>query len=119
MDPHPKEHLPTEPPHAPGCVSQRWRLGTGLPFLSPTVSPHPASPPASANAPNDGEKPPGGKSKAELRAERRAKQEAERAQKQAKKAELGQGAAPAKPRLTPTEAPSGKDVTAGVQGAAG
>uniref|UniRef100_A0A663MCF5 Translation initiation factor eIF2B subunit delta n=1 Tax=Athene cunicularia TaxID=194338 RepID=A0A663MCF5_ATHCN len=42
-------------------------------------------------------------SKAELRAERRAKQEAERAQKQAKKAELGQAAAAAKPRLTPTE----------------
>uniref|UniRef100_A0A669PNT1 Translation initiation factor eIF2B subunit delta n=1 Tax=Phasianus colchicus TaxID=9054 RepID=A0A669PNT1_PHACC len=52
------------------------------------------------------EKPVGGKSKAELRAERRAKQEAERAQKQAKKAELGQGTAPAKSRLTPTEAPS-------------
>ncbi|NXL95820.1 EI2BD factor, partial [Alectura lathami] len=59
------------------------------------------------------EKPTGGKSKAELRAERRAKQEAERAQKQAKKAELGQAAAPAKPRLTPTEPPSGKDGTAG------
>ncbi|XP_072188353.1 translation initiation factor eIF2B subunit delta [Excalfactoria chinensis] len=72
----------------------------------PRVAPHPASPPASANVPNDSEKPVGGKSKAELRAERRAKQEAERAQKQAKKAELGQGAGPAKPRLTPTEAPS-------------
>lgn len=73
-----------------------------------------------ADGPSDGEKPTGGKSKAELRAERRAKQEAERAQKQAKKAELGQAATPAKPRLTPTEPPTGKDVvTAGVQRAGG
>ncbi|NXF61311.1 EI2BD factor, partial [Ciccaba nigrolineata] len=69
----------------------------------PRGAAHPASPPASADGPSDGEKPAGGKSKAELRAERRAKQEAERAQKQAKKAELGQAAAAAKPRLTPTE----------------
>uniref|UniRef100_A0A8D0F5I0 Eukaryotic translation initiation factor 2B subunit delta n=1 Tax=Strix occidentalis caurina TaxID=311401 RepID=A0A8D0F5I0_STROC len=78
----------------------------------------PAAEPAEPGPPSDpgqprGEEPPstppgsprpaGGKSKAELRAERRAKQEAERAQKQAKKAELGQAAAAAKPRLTPTE----------------
>ncbi|NXQ88454.1 EI2BD factor, partial [Nyctibius grandis] len=69
----------------------------------PAVAAHPASPPALADGPNDGEKPAGGKSKAELRAERRAKQEAERAQKQAKKAELSQAATAAKPRLTPTE----------------
>uniref|UniRef100_A0A8B9TK93 Translation initiation factor eIF2B subunit delta n=1 Tax=Anas platyrhynchos TaxID=8839 RepID=A0A8B9TK93_ANAPL len=66
----------------------------------------PRSSPTLADGPNDGEKPTGGKSKAELRAERRAKQEAERAQKQAKKAELGQAAPPAKPRLTPTEPPT-------------
>ncbi|KAM6326826.1 LOW QUALITY PROTEIN: translation initiation factor eIF2B subunit delta, partial [Alca torda] len=69
----------------------------------PQVGAHPTSPPALADGPNDGEKPAGGKSKAELRAERRAKQEAERAQKQAKKAELSQAATAAKPRLTPTE----------------
>lgn len=89
-----------------GTAAEPPEPGTAADPAQPRVTPHPASPPASANAPNDGEKPPGGKSKAELRAERRAKQEAERAQKQAKKAELGQGAAPAKPRLTPTEAPS-------------
>ncbi|XP_055568937.1 translation initiation factor eIF-2B subunit delta isoform X2 [Falco biarmicus] len=64
---------------------------------------HPTFPPALADGPNDGKRPPAGKSKAELRAERRAKQEAERAQKQAKKAELSQAATVAKPRLTPTE----------------
>ncbi|XP_040453984.1 translation initiation factor eIF-2B subunit delta isoform X2 [Falco naumanni] len=64
---------------------------------------HPTFPPALADGPNDGKRPPAGKSKAELRAERRAKQEAERAQKQAKKAELSQAATAAKPRLTPTE----------------
>ncbi|NWU58642.1 EI2BD factor, partial [Dromas ardeola] len=69
----------------------------------PAVAAHPTFPPALADGPNDGEKPAGGKSKAELRAERRAKQEAERAQKQAKKAELSQAATVAKPKLTPTE----------------
>ncbi|NXY25545.1 EI2BD factor, partial [Atrichornis clamosus] len=63
----------------------------------------PASPLALADGPSDGEKPTGGKSKAELRAERRAKQEAERAQKQARKAELSQTAMAAKPRQSPTE----------------
>ncbi|XP_041327226.1 translation initiation factor eIF-2B subunit delta isoform X2 [Pyrgilauda ruficollis] len=63
----------------------------------------PTAPPASADGPGDGEKPAGGKSKAELRAERRAKQEAERAQKQARKAELSQAATTAKPRQSPTE----------------
>lgn len=80
---------------------------------------HPTSPPALADGPNDGEKPAGGKSKAELRAERRAKQEAERAQKQAKKAELSQAAATAKPRLTPTEPQSGKAVVTGGRGVSG
>uniref|UniRef100_A0A663MCE0 Translation initiation factor eIF2B subunit delta n=1 Tax=Athene cunicularia TaxID=194338 RepID=A0A663MCE0_ATHCN len=85
------------------CVPGEEGLGADFPLLCPAAAAHPASPPASADGPNDGEKPAGGKSKAELRAERRAKQEAERAQKQAKKAELGQAAAAAKPRLTPTE----------------
>ncbi|NWT90704.1 EI2BD factor, partial [Lanius ludovicianus] len=70
---------------------------------SPAAAVQPTSPPASADGPGDGEKPTGGKSKAELRAERRAKQEAERAQKQARKAELSQAATTAKPRQSPTE----------------
>ncbi|KAM6323570.1 translation initiation factor eIF2B subunit delta [Aegotheles albertisi] len=65
----------------------------------PRAAAHPVSAPALA----EGEKPTGGKSKAELRAERRAKQEAERAQKQAKKAELSQAATTTKPRPAPTE----------------
>ncbi|NXB70473.1 EI2BD factor, partial [Donacobius atricapilla] len=70
---------------------------------SPAAAAQPPSPPASADGPGNGEKPTGGKSKAELRAERRAKQEAERAQKQARKAELSQAATTAKPRQSPTE----------------
>ncbi|NXM10524.1 EI2BD factor, partial [Ploceus nigricollis] len=69
----------------------------------PREAAQPTSPLTSADGPGDGEKPAGGKSKAELRAERRAKQEAERAQKQARKAELGQAATTAKPRQSPTE----------------
>ncbi|XP_014743641.1 PREDICTED: translation initiation factor eIF-2B subunit delta [Sturnus vulgaris] len=69
----------------------------------PRAAAQPSAPPASADGPGDGEKPTGGKSKAELRAERRAKQEAERAQKQARKAELSQAATTAKPRQSPTE----------------
>lgn len=81
-----------------------------FPLLSPAAAAHPTSPTALADGPGDGEKPAGGKSKAELRAERRAKQEAERAQKQAKKAELSQAATAAKPRPTPIEPQSGKAV---------
>ncbi|KAK4825030.1 hypothetical protein QYF61_023034 [Mycteria americana] len=88
-DPSPEEGLP-----ATGCPTY---------WATSPVAAHPTSLPALADGPNDGEKPAGGKSKAELRAERRAKQEAERAQKQAKKAELSQAATAAKPRLTPTE----------------
>ncbi|XP_031959967.1 translation initiation factor eIF-2B subunit delta isoform X1 [Corvus moneduloides] len=69
----------------------------------PRAAVQPTSPPASADGLGDGEKPTGGKSKAELRAERRAKQEAERAQKQARKAELSQAATTAKLRQSPTE----------------
>ncbi|NWY67888.1 EI2BD factor, partial [Erithacus rubecula] len=69
----------------------------------PRAAAQPTAPAASADGPGDGEKPTGGKSKAELRAERRAKQEAERAQKQARKAELSQAATAAKPRQSPTE----------------
>ncbi|PKU31594.1 translation initiation factor eif-2b subunit delta [Limosa lapponica baueri] len=86
-----------------GVVAETPELGTPCDPGTPRVAAHPTSPPALADGPNDGEKPTGGKSKAELRAERRAKQEAERAQKQAKKAELSQAATVAKPRLTPTE----------------
>ncbi|OXB55579.1 hypothetical protein ASZ78_005128 [Callipepla squamata] len=85
---------------------KRSEKGAAAEPPEPGTAAETAQPRAVANVPNDSEKPTGGKSKAELRAERRAKQEAERAQKQAKKAELGQAAAPAKPRLTPTEAPS-------------
>ncbi|OXB84356.1 UNVERIFIED_CONTAM: hypothetical protein H355_010783 [Colinus virginianus] len=85
---------------------KRSEKGAAAEPPEPGTAEETAQPRAVANVPNDSEKPTGGKSKAELRAERRAKQEAERAQKQAKKAELGQAAAPAKPRLTPTEAPS-------------
>ncbi|XP_074847692.1 translation initiation factor eIF2B subunit delta [Carettochelys insculpta] len=77
----------------------------------PCVPGHPQAPlPAvavPAAVPGEGlagsEKPPGGKSKAELRAERRAKQEAERALKQTKKVELTPVAVPAKARLVPSE----------------
>lgn len=87
------------------------RLGTDSP--SPAAAAQPTSPSASADGPDDGEKPTGGKSKAELRAERRAKQEAERAQKQARKAELSQAATTAKPRQSPTEPQSSKAVVTG------
>lgn len=100
---------PGPPPHTglhfPGT------LGTDSPFF-PAAAAQPTAPPASADGPGDGEKPAGGKSKAELRAERRAKQEAERAQKQARKAELSQAATTAKPRQSPTEPQSSKAVTA-------
>ncbi|NXT03190.1 EI2BD factor, partial [Jacana jacana] len=86
-----------------GAVAETPELGTPTDPGTPRVSAHSMSSPALADGPSDGEKPTGGKSKAELRAERRAKQEAERAQKQAKKAELSQAATAAKPRLTPTE----------------
>nr|XP_042702829.1 translation initiation factor eIF-2B subunit delta [Chrysemys picta bellii] len=66
-----------------------------------------AVPPVPAAVPSEGlagsEKPAAGKSKAELRAERRAKQEADRALKQTKKVESTPAAAPAKPRLPPSE----------------
>ncbi|NXO19247.1 EI2BD factor, partial [Oriolus oriolus] len=78
-------------------------LGAPLEPGQPRAAAQPTSPPALADGPGDGEKPTGGKSKAELRAERRAKQEAERAQKQARKAELSQAATMAKPRQSPTE----------------
>ncbi|KAF1501082.1 Translation initiation factor eIF-2B subunit delta, partial [Eudyptula minor novaehollandiae] len=86
-----------------GPAAEPPELGTPSDPGQPRVAAYPTSLPALADGPNDGEKPAGGKSKAELRAERRAKQEAERAQKQAKKAELSQAATTAKPRLTPTE----------------
>ncbi|NXO50309.1 EI2BD factor, partial [Aramus guarauna] len=86
-----------------GPAAEPPELGTPSDPGQPRVAAQPKSLPTLADGPSDGEKPAGGKSKAELRAERRAKQEAERAQKQAKKAELGQAATAAKPRLTPTE----------------
>lgn len=96
-------------PLALGCISRQDLVQT--PPSSPAAAAQPTSPPhPSADGPGDGEKPTGGKSKAELRAERRAKQEAERAQKQARKAELSQTATTAKPRQSPTEPQSSKAV---------
>ncbi|XP_053879513.1 translation initiation factor eIF-2B subunit delta [Malaclemys terrapin pileata] len=73
----------------------------------PQAPPPGAEPPVPAAVPSEGlagtEKLVGGKSKAELRAERRAKQEADRALKQTKKVESTPAAAPAKPRLPPSE----------------
>ncbi|CAM5072624.1 unnamed protein product, partial [Natator depressus] len=73
----------------------------------PQGQPPGAAPPMLAPVPSEGlagsEKPAVGKSKAELRAERRAKQEADRALKQTKKVESTPAAAPAKPRLPPSE----------------
>ncbi|XP_075271271.1 translation initiation factor eIF2B subunit delta [Opisthocomus hoazin] len=91
------EQGPAAEPAEPGTPSDAGQPGAAA---------HPASPPAAGDGPGDGEKPAAGKSKAELRAERRAKQEAERAQKQARKAELSQAAAAAKPRPTPAEPPN-------------
>ncbi|NXR63975.1 EI2BD factor, partial [Rhadina sibilatrix] len=86
-----------------GSSAEPAELGAPPEPGQPRAAAQPPSPPASADGPGDGEKPTGGKSKAELRAERRAKQEAERAQKQARKAELSQAATTAKPRQSPTE----------------
>ncbi|NXB06574.1 EI2BD factor, partial [Cnemophilus loriae] len=86
-----------------GPSAEPAELGAPPEPRQPRAAAQPTSPPASADGPGDGEKPTGGKSKAELRAERRAKQEAERAQKQARKAELSQAATTAKPRQSPTE----------------
>ncbi|CAM5098030.1 unnamed protein product [Eretmochelys imbricata] len=73
----------------------------------PQGQPPGAAPPMLAPVASEGlagsEKPAVGKSKAELRAERRAKQEADRALKQTKKVESTPAAAPAKPRLPPSE----------------
>ncbi|XP_071273326.1 translation initiation factor eIF2B subunit delta isoform X1 [Agelaius tricolor] len=86
-----------------GPSAEPAELGAPPEAGQPRAAAQPTTPPAPADGHGDGEKPSGGKSKAELRAERRAKQEAERAQKQARKAELSQAATMAKPRQSPTE----------------
>ncbi|NXV69894.1 EI2BD factor, partial [Molothrus ater] len=86
-----------------GPSAEPAELGAPPEAGQPRAAAQPTTPPAPADGHGDGEKPAGGKSKAELRAERRAKQEAERAQKQARKAELSQAATMAKPRQSPTE----------------